>query len=70
MRKAKYGLVALTNKKMSCPHSKVLAQYFLDTLQRADTADHEEESNENTENTESKNGERPRPSLIAAHSRV
>ncbi len=54
MRKTKYGLVELTRRKLSCPHSKVLAQYYLDTLERVEvTGELEEDSNENTE---SKNG--------------
>ncbi len=57
MCKAKYGLVELTKKKLSCAHSKVLAQYFLDTLQRVDVAAAEaEQEDDSNENTESKNG--------------
>ncbi len=59
MRKTKYGLVELTRRKLSCPHSKVLAQYYLDTLERVEvTSEQEDESNENTE---SKNGTPPPP---------
>lgn len=58
MRKAKYGLVELAKTKLSCPHSQVLAQYYLDTLQRVDaTPEAAEQEDDSNENTESKNGQ-------------
>lgn len=59
MRKPKYNLVALCQHKLNCPHSKLLAEYLVELLQKEDN-NVDEANNSNTEDrTEDKTKSMP-----------